>query len=114
MNISTFFTENFDRIEQICEDNEVQLYNGYSGRGMYGSTCFGITGSHRDCTAVIADIITAYVEEIMNNAENTNRNDLPHFIRDIMNYRQDSMGLDTILYWQKIKSISVDNEEAVV
>lgn len=114
MNISTFFTENFGRIEQICEDNEVRLYNGYSGRGMYGSTCFGITGSHRDCTAVIADIITAYVEEIINNSENTTIVDLPHFIRDIMNYRQDNMGVDIILYWPNIKPISLSNEEAVV
>ena len=51
-----------EMVQQACLDtegseDEVSFYNNYSGRGMYGNRCVGITGSERACNRLIAEVI---------------------------------------------------------
>lgn len=79
-------------------DDEVSFYNGYSGRGMYGRKCVGITGSFSDCMMVLGELIKEAKEE-------------PGFddmVDQLLDFKQDSMGRDVILYWPELEDIEED------
>jgi hypothetical protein len=59
-------------------NDESEVYEGYSGRGMYGKRCYGIT------TDRPMQLIEAAVENGIKGAS------------------MDSMGLQTIVYWANI------------
>lgn len=86
-------------IKEICDLNyySVEFYNGYSGRGMYGKKCVGITGQTEGCRFVIAEVIKE--------AHNTKDADFEELVDTILNFSQDSMGRDVILYWSDIAAI---------
>ncbi len=86
-------------IKQACEDSgEVDFRDDYSGRGMYGDRCVGITGTRGQCMSVIgAAIKRAGDDGIGHNFEKA--------VDKLMGFSQDSMGLDIIMYWPSIKSV---------
>ena len=63
-----------DKFQTIADDAGGELYRGYSGRGMYGETCIGITG---DATNIIEQAGA----------------------QGIKGAKTDSMGLSDIVYW---------------
>lgn len=65
-------------------DGEVELYEGYSGRFMYGERCFGLTGS----TTAIQGVMLELAFSDIDLARELNRSS-----------RQDNMGHDTIVYF---------------
>jgi len=70
--------EQKDAIESVCSEIGGDLRTGYSGRGMYGATCWGIVcEDSRECIeeAALAGVRGAQV---------------------------DSMGLKSIVYWRHI------------
>lgn len=71
-----------DLFNEIADDVgfDAKVHYGYSGRGMYGSQCYGISG---DGDAIIR-------------AANA---------RGLNDYRQDNLGHDSIIYWPRIKYI---------
>lgn len=87
-------------IREIAEngDEDTGFRNNYSGRGMYGRSCVGITGSKEDCQALIAEVIkeARYREDSL---------DFGELVDAVLDYSQDSMGLDVIIYWPHIKPI---------
>ena len=36
--------EDYNNLENVCADYDAEIYQDYSGRGMYGETCFGFYG----------------------------------------------------------------------
>ncbi|MBX3473079.1 MAG: hypothetical protein KF754_01705 [Planctomycetes bacterium] len=75
--MQTATPEQFEALQDIAQQNDGRL-RSYSGRGMYGAQCLGITTEYPN--SVIEDAGAA----------------------GIKGARQDSMGLKTIVYWPKI------------
>jgi len=71
-------------IQSKTLDDEAELYDGYSGRGMYGKTTYGVTTSLRP-------------QELTDIIENMDDEELEiHGLQDY--YNRDNMGLDYIYY----------------
>ena len=90
-------------LEEYAEQfGEVSFYNDYSGRGMYGRKCVGLSGSLRDCMQVIAEVIKdAHL------CEQLNFNDV---VDTLLDAQQDSMGRGVILYWPEITALEEPQE----
>ena len=76
---------------QACESAGYDVRR-YSGRSMYGDECVGVTTSD-GMARVTANIIEEYVHLFGETPDSA--------IWD--NVRTDSMGLDTVIYWPRIK-----------
>jgi hypothetical protein len=72
--------------DQAGFDPETAIRENYSGRGMYGTECVGVTGSTAELVAFVVTLTTIL---------NDNGDDADW----VTNVRQDSMGLQTIWYW---------------
>lgn len=68
------------RLRKIADTYSGELRDDYSGRGMFGKTCFAIS-----CSPELAHLVIAA-------AHNKN-------IASVDASRQDSLGRDTIVYW---------------
>lgn len=80
-----------NRIAKIIEDDGEYSVRSYSGRGMYGKSCIGITVDFsRDVVKVIDLIIRDF---LLADQEDDSYQDF------IYNYSQDSMGLGMIMYF---------------
>lgn len=75
--MQTATPEQFEALQDIAQQNDGRL-RSYSGRGMYGAQCLGVT--------------TEYPNSVMEDAG----------AAGIKGARQDSMGLKTIVYWPHI------------
>ncbi len=78
---------------QVCADIGLEV-RSYSGRGMYGAECIGVTGSNTH--QILAQIIIGLAEmgdEGLDAAE--------HFTREGA-VKSDSMGLDGIVYFPRL------------
>jgi hypothetical protein len=104
-------------LSDACEDmgGECQFRNDYSGRGMYGARCVGITGSYRDCQRVIASVLGTMTQDLFDTAIDSNGNDDAAYalndtvqgnIDKLMDMRSDSMGLDVICYWERLEPLT--------
>jgi hypothetical protein len=111
-------------LSDACDDSgEVQFRNDYSGRAMYGRRCVGITGSWKDCQAVMASVTAAMAQDLFDTAINTDDSDreaneaydlndrVQEKINEIMSFTFDSMGLDTIIYWPSLEPLEEDDEQ---
>ena len=87
------------QIWELIRDNccgDVEFTHDYSGRGMYGDKCAGIVGDMRYCMQVIADCIKSVYTD---GDEDTDPDEV---VDMLLNFRQDSMGRDVIVYWENI------------
>jgi rubredoxin len=102
-----------DMIEQIGggDDPDVQIRNSYSGRGMYGRACPGITGSHKGCMEVIAEVIKEAHRDVVYDVGSGP--DFERLVDALLNYSTDSMGLDIILYWPRLEAFPEPESGAV-
>ena len=84
-----------ETLRAFCDDYGYEYRENYSGRGMYGRNCVGIVC---ECSAI--DLIMDLADYIMNNFDGYIS------VRDALNgqVRQDSMGIDTIVYFPGIES----------
>lgn len=88
--------EIIERALEIAEiyDDEHSLQENYSGRSMYGATCFGITFEDDDALArflAAAGMTGVYLEN-----EGRGGFDVIRFVRSM---RTDSQGHGVIAYW---------------
>ena len=78
--------------------NGVVPYFKYSGRFMYGETCFAVTGNPNDIQAALMDF--AFQHQRM-----------AEIIRGLIkDQRQDDFGLDTIVYFP---GVDIESDDAV-
>lgn len=92
-------------IRHIVEDEECSIYEQYSGRGMYGANCFGIT-IPRHAGASVVTIIMRVMAEIKNptwlgKAETEDDLDNEMLEAD-WKMSSDNLGLDMIYYFPNI------------
>jgi len=80
---------NIDIIEDIAWNLNAEIRSDYSGRGMYGKTCYGI---------VLED-------DLVNDAIGMAA------VKGLPGAKTDSMGLKTILYWPHVISEHKNEEE---
>lgn len=110
-------------LKAACEDSgNVDFYNGYSGRGMYGKKCVGLTGEYRDIQRLIGEVQRQITQELFetaidcadDNAEETAAYDLNDKVQDALeklaDQSYDSMGLDMIVYFPKLEELSAKDE----
>nr|DAV75459.1 MAG TPA: hypothetical protein [Caudoviricetes sp.] len=88
-----------DIVREFCLDAGYEFYPDYSGRGMYGRKCIGI--SHRDTTANVITRLAAHLIESVNDDAIDNAIVI---LRRLKDARQDSLGLGTITYWPNIEA----------
>lgn len=92
-------------VDALCQmgcdgEDDAQVRADYSGRGMYGATCFGVVcGSHQ--IGLVALAITAAIADIVeSNGEDTDYAELIDTAAGIVGtMRVDSMGRDQIAYF---------------
>lgn len=95
----------------------VDLHNGedflvkvnYSGRGMFGKECLGIVGS--DTTTIIYKIMDSIMDKYSD--EKDTQLELFHELTEILSggSKQDSMGLNIILYFPDLEIDEEKKEE---
>ncbi len=104
-------------IAQAAKDAGIGFRNSYSGRAMYGRTCIAVTGSmdeiQKIVSAVAGELVDLVFEAAIDSDDNTNeayatRDEIRDMMDQLTKYNWDSMGLDTVVYWRKIESISED------
>ena len=69
-----------DYLVDAAEAANVEYHTDYSGRGMYGATCFSITGNTGD----LVKFLRALPDEVGD---------------QLVDPTTDSMGLDIVFYW---------------
>jgi len=67
-------------LQDICEDLGIEYDPFYSGRGMFGATCFSITGGTSDLVRFLRALDDEDADELVDPST-------------------DSMGRDTVFYW---------------
>jgi Asp/Glu/hydantoin racemase len=117
-------------LKEACEDageDFASYRNDYSGRGMYGARCVGITGTMSECQLIIAQVIKnmsmvlsttacdatdpAVIHVTSDDLADT-ENEFDKAITQIMNFSQDSMGMGgVILYWEGLAPLTEADSE---
>ena len=69
----------------VSHNDELRLYEDYSGRGMYGKTTHGVVGSHES----LRDAVGAYL------VKHSQSKPVSKFINGL---RSDNLGMDFIWY----------------
>lgn len=92
-------------LENTC-DGDVSFRSNYSGRGMYGQTCVGLVGGFEDCMKVISSVICEMHEESIRDFEDEVETsvDFSEAVETLLDFRQDSMGLQVIVYWPRLSN----------
>jgi len=90
-------------IQIICEQNDINV-RSYSGRGMYGKECLGITFKRG---MGFVNVVDAMLEYIQNNEEYYI--EIESFREGIRDMQSDSMGLGTVVYFPSVEYDDSDN-----
>lgn len=86
--------------EKLVEySNSMELYEGYSGRGMYGKTTTAITtDSTDDFFDAVGELMLDMVRDAMFGGEDYDIKDAEELAKVLSNLQQDSMGRGVVLY----------------
>lgn len=87
--------------EAIADRLEVDVRTDYSGRGMYGRTCFGFVGGPRDLVKFLLEL-----SDLLDEFDEVD-GDLEAWY----DMSQDNMGYDTIYYWPLIHVVDEDDDQ---
>lgn len=100
-------------LEQMLREaqyNDTRI-TSYSGRGMYGKECLGITGNESDIRRDIIEAVRMAVDETIDTVKDGTeeegeeaRSKLAAMFDVAFSYRTDSMGLDIVAYWPNVSS----------
>jgi len=81
----------------------------YSGRGMYGKTCLGVSSCHSE-SQILKELISILVGDKSLDKEQLSAR-LIQLTESFGGPATDSMGLDTIYYWPGIGYDGTDDED---
>ena len=91
-------------IKDKCEYLETASFrSNYSGRGMYGKSCVGISGSTSECNDIITDIIIDMYDDKYDDFRNA--------VKTLLSYSTDNMGYGIIMYWPDLQFEDEDSGE---
>lgn len=99
-------------ITEAADGTDIEV-RSYSGRAMYGRECVAIVGDISELHALIANVLKEAHTTVYEAAIDANDDDekdqadkesdaMFELIDQIMDYRTDSMGLSTVLYWPRL------------
>lgn len=100
------------RFQTVCEDNDIQYLTDYSGRGMLGKNCVGVTGSAYDLMRFTIHCIPKLDEDWW--AETGDADTWVERIEcsdEWYAVRTDSLGVDAIFYWPNIRTVKNEEEK---
>lgn len=108
-------------LKAACEDSgNVDFYNGYSGRGMYGTKCVGLTGSFTSCMNIVGEVLKQMTQELFSTAidstdgEENAAYDLNDKVQEaidkLTDMSYDSMGLDMIVYFPALEQLADEDD----
>lgn len=120
MNTSLARTELVEALRDICEDStHVSFTSSYSGRGMCGERCVGITGPVGYCMQVVAAVIKRFAAHVsaaaLDAAKDNSEGPMDalaeaeehlEYVVDLLltEMVEDSMGREVILYWEDLQA----------
>ena len=84
----TLQADDLETIEQVARAHDLEVQTNYSGRGMYGRECFGLSGTRQQLWQAAMELAAITVEDLLDSlavAPST-----------------DSLGHDEIWYWPNI------------
>ncbi len=90
-------------IRNAAEDNDFQIRENYSGRGMFGRECFGVVTDES-----VGKVIAAIIRNI------DDFDVVEEFARVLEDLRTDSMGLSAIIYfpgWNLPEEVEDEDDE---
>lgn len=102
--------------EAAESSREVSFRSNYSGRCMRGESCVGLDGDFRDLHQVVSEVIKQFIDNLYDatieavEADNevelektdTLKEEIQEAVDTLLNYKTDSMGLGSIMYWPDI------------
>lgn len=95
------------RIQDQLNQSELVTVIEYSGRGMGGRSCVGITGTQLECAQAMADCINAMLDEVVDAADDTIQDtlasDMHEDVQTIFKYQLDDMGNNVVCYWPDLE-----------
>jgi len=80
----------------FCGNQDCEIYEDYSGRGMYGAKTTGIVVN--SLTVLLCDVITFVQDNIEPNEDRGVNEWFGPNVPDCSDLSQDNMGMDVILY----------------
>ena len=102
----------------VYEGDETSFRHAYSGRGMYGKTCFGIvTDEPMEVLvrlALVVGLEQGRAETDCDNGEDDRAEDVDAWEtlgRALGNVRTDNMGRSTIIYWPGIEGEAMEPDD---
>jgi len=113
-------------LKDACESSgEVFFRNDYSGRGMYGRQCVGISGNITSCQLVIAQVIKDLgwrISRVSKESIDPDYSATPEDLQETMEkyeetvqhliqFSWDNMGLNVIIYWPHLEPMDEENLE---
>lgn len=87
--------------EELTDYGAYNLRSDYSGRGMYGQECIGLTGTTEDLV-----LFVLHARDVLNDAEMTFAGDAADLLAAVAS---DSMGHDKIFYWPALRAETADD-----
>lgn len=88
-----------EAIRNYVDENEsYEIYEGYSGRGMFGRTCLG----------VVVKQGSSFMEFLMNLTKYMDANGVEDTDFSLEGVSYDALGLDTIVYFPNVGGIEHD------
>lgn len=94
-------------VDALELDDDVTIHRKYSGRGMYGKTCIGFSGSNPLST--ITEAMGSVVEDQFNSEDGLEW--ALEFFEMISSMRKDSLGLGEIIYFPGYDTVSAGGED---
>jgi len=95
-------------VDNNCDD--VQYRHNYSGRGMYGKRCVGITGGRIEVQKILADVMHQIMDAVVDSQDAQVREEARDVIDVLMDYRSDNMAHDIIIYWPNVEDIDENGD----
>lgn len=97
----------YEVLQQACEDAALETLN-YSGRGMYGKKCLGVTGDEGlgplAMSFRIVSGLVRMVDMFVDSSEKTfKKEDLDELLEHMESAQSDSMGRSTVLYFPQLE-----------
>ena len=94
-----------DYIKEFCEKyDEYELYENYAGRGMAGAKCLGIVVEQGNSGLDMLEKLSMYLTE----------QDAENMILELAEMSADTYGLDTIIYFPKIRNFNDKESEGML
>lgn len=90
-------------LNQAVKNCEYTPYPKYSGRGMYGDTCYGFTvDRYTSSVSAILKIINDLLNDCGGDDEFEDVRDMIETLSNV-SVKEDSLGLDSIIYFQGLR-----------